>query len=98
MADINLTIQLKDLNAALSTERFLKVHPHPMIPDPKWVDPEDGSEAPQVQKYATNKEWVQAYLANHLYQQVRRGKQMIDREADAIADTDVQEDFVIVKK
>jgi hypothetical protein len=47
------------------------------IDDPDWVDPEDGTEAPQIQKY-TDDEWLDIKTWKILASCSRKGQIMID--------------------
>jgi hypothetical protein len=51
----------------------------PKIPDPEWIDPGDGSEAPLIDKY-TEEEFLKYHLADYLERQTERysKKQNID--------------------
>ena len=81
-ADIVLRVTVKD--SPTQTEDiagFLYVVPNDRtIPDPEWVDPEDGSEAPRIAKY-TNKQWAEAYLAEKLEKLMSRGRTLMARNA-----------------
>jgi hypothetical protein len=62
-------------------EKFLKVYPNNRtIPDPEWVDPEDGSEAPQIPAY-TDAEWIWQHYKEMLVMDYKRGRRMIYQEA-----------------
>lgn len=50
------------------------------IPDPNWVDPGDGSSAPQIAKY-TDSEWLKEVIRRWIAQQVRRGESKIAKDA-----------------
>jgi len=69
MADINLTVKIKDANVAKATERILRMYPN---------DEVDGNGDP---KYATTKLWVEECCKRYLYEQVRLGHNMLQREA-----------------
>lgn len=43
------------------------------IDDPEWVDPEDGSMAPQVPKY-TDRQWVKEHIIRSVRHQIVRGR------------------------
>ena len=51
------------------------------MPDPNWVDPEDGSEAPQILKY-TNQGWTKEHIRRYIGNQIRRGKNAKYRDAN----------------
>jgi len=89
-ADVTLTVTMKDLKVAKSSQYFLKVHPMPKIFDPKCTQEQivEGDCA-LVDEFANTKLWIQAYLKRHLYQQLKRGKNTLNREADVpISDMD----------
>ena len=43
------------------------------IPDPAWVNPEDGSEAPRILKY-TDAQWVREHIMRTIREQIVRGR------------------------
>ena len=51
--------------------------------DPEWVDPEDGSVAPQVPKY-TDAQWVREHIMRQIRFQIVRGKKA--KYASSVAD------------
>ena len=54
--------------------------------DPEWVDPEDGSTAPQVAKYPNDAAWVREHIMRHIRSQILRGKQAQYRDAATASD------------
>ena len=50
------------------------------IDDPEWVDPEDGTIAPQVAKY-TDGAWVKEHILRSIKGQIVRGKNAQVRDA-----------------
>jgi hypothetical protein len=77
MADQIITITIPEEKVAIAVEGFLAIYPNVETKDdPEWVDPEDGSLAPQVAKY-TIKAWVTEKLRRLLVRDVRRGLQII---------------------
>ena len=85
MADIVLEITIPEEKVSKAVEGFLKIYPNnETVPDPTWVDPDDGSEAPQIPKYTT-KEWVEEKLRRLLVRDIRRGLQMISNETAQVA-------------
>lgn len=67
MADIslNLNIVIHNINATVAVDAFLAVQAMPQIPNPNWVDPDDGSgeSAPMVDKFSSTKEYVEDWLS-----------------------------------
>ena len=53
------------------------------IADPEWVDPEDGSEVPQIPKY-TDSQWIKEHIRRWIVQQIKRSRQKQAR--DLVAD------------
>lgn len=51
---------------------FLKSNPIPMIPDPDWVDPQDGSVAPMINKFGPMK-WFIMQMQGWFLTQISRG-------------------------
>lgn len=90
MADVLLNIKILDAKVAKAVEGFLKIHPNiETIADPNWVDPEDGSVAPQIAKYPTTKAWAEEWLSRMLTRDAKRGLQMLRNESvAAIEDID----------
>lgn len=75
-ADQVITIRIPSGKVEKALEGFLTIYPNrETIPDPEWVDPEDGSEAPQIPKYS-NKSWVVEKVRRLIVRDVRRGLQM----------------------
>lgn len=58
------------------------------IPDPEWVDPEDGSMAPQIPEF-TAEEWGDEIIWAYLWKLYRKGKNII-RDRDAVDLTDIR--------
>lgn len=56
------------------------------IPDPEWVDPEDGSTAPKVLEF-TDAEWADEIVWAYLKKLYKKGRDRIrDREATDLTD------------
>ena len=80
-ADVNLNIKIVSEKVTPAVAGFLKIHPNvETIPDPTWVDPEDGTVAPQIAKYATTKAWAEEWLSRALIRDCKRGLQMLRNE------------------
>ncbi|MHA1989066.1 MAG: hypothetical protein ACW98D_20790 [Promethearchaeota archaeon] len=74
MPDIIFTINISSDRAAEYLNYYLYKYPNnEMIPDPNWVDPEDGSKAPLVKKY-TNKEKINQDVIEFLKNRIKKGK------------------------
>jgi len=81
MPDIKLTYTIPSAKAAEYIADYVRVHRNvETIPDPKWVDPGDLSEAPQVPVY-TDGQWVKEHIKRLIRQQIIRGKRM-ERQAN----------------
>ena len=77
MADQVISLTIPDAKVQIALQGFLKIYPNDeTIADPDWVDPEDGSVAPQIAKY-TNVQWVKEQVRRLIVRDVRRGLQMI---------------------
>ena len=84
MAELTYTIPAGKLAEYVGD--YIYVHKNTeTIPDPAWVDPEDGSQAPQVAKYATDAAWVREHILRYIRSQIIRGKN--SKARDALADT-----------
>jgi|WetSurSiteA1Bulk_404760.scaffolds.fasta_scaffold285884_2 hypothetical protein len=69
MAIISFTIDNAKLPLLIDTMKWL--FPIPLIPDPAWVDPHDGSTAPLIPKY-TDSQWTKEAVRRWLVAQVKR--------------------------
>ena len=89
--EINIRIKDADINTLQS---FLKLYPNnETIPDPEWVDPEDGSLQPQIPLY-TNLQWVDEKMRRILIRDIQRGAQMLANEVSLVQiDDDAVETF-----
>ena len=91
MADQIITITIPDAKVAVALQGFLKIYPNRETKDdPEWVDPEDGSRAPQVPKYSTS-QWVREQIRRIVVRDIRRGLQM-----QAVQDAQIPLDDEIV--
>ena len=80
MTDQIITLTIPEAKIAIALQGFLKIYPNKeTIPDPNWIDPEDGSEAPQIAKY-TDKQWVREQLRRICVRDIRKGLQMAANE------------------
>ena len=83
-SDVTISIRIPEEKVATALEGFLKLYPNnETIADPEWVDPEDGSEAPQVAKYTT-KGWVTEKVRRIIIRDVRRGLQSIQNQQNQV--------------
>ena len=90
MADVTISVVIPEAKVAQALAGFLKIYPNTETkPDPDWVDPQDGSEAPQIAKYS-NSAWVREQVRRLIVRDVRRGLQMAaNEEAQVAADDDL---------
>ncbi len=89
MATITLTIPDEKLQRV--KDGLLEVFPNNETKaDPNWVDPEDGSSPPQVNKYTDN-QWLKEVVRRFVRDTVVRGETAIAKRAVAIpsADADI---------
>ena len=84
MADQIITITIPSEKVAIALQGFLKIYPNT---ETIWVDPEDGSVAPQVAKYTTS-QWVKEMVRRILVRDVYRGLAMLKAETDVIIKDD----------
>ena len=85
MPDKIINLRIPDAKVATALQGFLAIYPNnETTPDPEWVDPEDGSEAPQIAKY-TNSEWVTEKVRQIVVRDIRRGLQMVANQDTQIA-------------
>lgn len=87
MANKTITLTIPSEKVAKALQGFLAIYPNEeTIPDPEWIDPEDGTEAPQIAKY-TNANWVNEQIRRIIVRDIRRGLQMIANK-EVIIETD----------
>ena len=86
-ADVQLNFLIPEAKVATAVEGFLAIYPNTeTIPDPEWVDPEDGSEAPQIARWST-KQWVEEKIRRIIVRDIHRGLQKTANE-EARLETD----------
>jgi hypothetical protein len=87
-ADIQICITIPDAKVQRVKDGFFKIRPIPQIPDPGWVDPEDGTEAPLIDEY-TEKQWLRLQLRDFINGTVREGESRLRHiEADSNTNND----------
>lgn len=89
-ADVTITLTIPSEKVETALEGWLSIYPNSeTIPDPEWVDPEDGSEALQIARW-TNKQWVREKIRRILVRDVRRGLTMkAQQEIQITEDNDI---------
>ena len=89
MADVTLSYKIPEASVETAMEGFLKIYPNTeTTADPEWVDPEDGSQAPQIAKY-TDPQWIKEQIRRIIVRDIKRGLHMIRNEEVAqVGDTD----------
>ena len=88
MADKIITLRIPDAKVTTALQGFLAIYPNnDTIPDPEWVDPDDGSVAPEVEKY-TNNQWVNEKIRSIVVRDIRRGLQKLANQAAQVANDD----------
>jgi hypothetical protein len=70
MAILSFTIKNADTVNRIQ-DAFKKLYPIPQIPDPRWIDPKDGSQAPLINMY-TDAQWVRSKIIKYVMDNVRR--------------------------
>lgn len=80
MANLTLSITIKDLNLNVATPAFLRLNPMPQIPDPNWVDPGDETPQPLVDKYPNNKARVEEWLKEALLKEINKGIVLLSQD------------------
>ena len=78
MATITYTIDNAKLPDVIAAMKYF--YPIPMIPDPDWVDPQDGSQVPIIPQFTDN-QWAKEVPRRWIVSQVRRHKQVLANEA-----------------
>ena len=87
MATLSYTIPQE--KAVEYIDDYIYIHKNiETIPDPEWVDPEDGTSAPQIAKY-TDAQWIRDHILRYIKGQIQRGKNAKLR--DAIVEADVSD-------
>ena len=85
----DVTLSMTAPQAARASAAINGLWPIPQIDDPDWVDPEDGSGAPQVDEF-TSMEWAKNRLRNWLAKTTRRWENKIAKDAaDVPLDPDI---------
>jgi hypothetical protein len=88
MADLQVTLTFPDVNKVADMESYLRIHPNiRTIDDPAWVDPEDGTEAPQIPEY-TDGQWVKQHIVEFVRTQIIRGRVLQHKDAENIGNAD----------
>ena len=85
MAKITFTISDAKLPRIISAMKGL--YPIPMIEDPEWVDPGDGSTAPMIPEFTDN-EWAKEAVRRWIRNQVARWEQKVAKDAIIYAPED----------
>ena len=78
MANINFTVPADKLPRIVAA--MVGLYPVPQIPDPEWVDPGDGSEAPLVNEF-TDGQWAKEALRRKVIRDVRRWEHKVATDA-----------------
>jgi hypothetical protein len=90
-ADVNIVITIPSAQV-VRVQKILQIYPIPQIPDPTWIDPDDGSEAPLIDEF-TQKQWFKILITRYLkslVQQVERNEaEQLAR--DAVSEEEVAE-------
>ena len=83
-ADVEISFTIPSDKVDYAAEGYLAKYPNTeTIPDPEWVDPEDGTECPQVPKYTTI-QWVRYNEIQKFKADVYRGHEILNvKEARA---------------
>ena len=63
------------------------LYPVPQIPDPEWVDPGDGSEAPMVNEF-TDGQWAKEAVRRLVIRNVRRWEHKVATVAAKVGVTE----------
>ena len=78
MASINFNVPADKLPRIVAA--MVGLYPVPQIPDPNWVDPGDGSQAPMVNEF-TNNQWAKEALRRKVIRDVRRWEHKVATDA-----------------
>ena len=73
MANLALTVGIKDINVSTAATAFLRKCPMPQIPDPDFVPTNPEDEVPMIDVYPNTKKRVEAWLAQELLRAVNAG-------------------------
>jgi len=88
MADQTIALKIPSEKAPIALEGYLTIYPNMETKDdPDWVDPEDGSTAPQITKYS-GKQWIIEKVRRLLIRDIRRGLQMKANIAARVVEDD----------
>ncbi len=76
-----IVLRIPESKRLTAFEGFLAIYPNSeTIPNPDWVDPEDGTEAPEIVKF-TDSQWVSEQIRRLIVRDIYRGNQMLALEA-----------------
>lgn len=78
MAQINFNVPADKLPRIIAA--MVGLYPVPTIPDPDWIDPGDGSEAPMVPEF-TDGQWAKEAVRRKVIRDVRRWEHKVATDA-----------------
>ena len=84
MADLELTVTIKDINVSKVAAAFLRKCPMPQIPDP-----EESAPIPMIDKYPNTKTWAQVWLRRNLLRAVNHGIKELATDASTALTDDI---------
>ena len=88
MADITLSYTIPDGKKADYIADYIYIHKNDETKDdPEWVDPEDGSVAPQVPAFSDGA-WVREHILRGIRKQIIRGKNAQYKDAALASNVD----------
>jgi len=80
MANLDLTVTIKDISVSEAATAFLRKCPMPQIPDPDFVQTDPPTEVPMVDVYPNTKKRVEAWLAKELLRAVNSGVMLLAKD------------------
>ncbi len=90
---VDVTLSIPDGNVAEVIETIVWLQAIPQIPDPNWVNPEDGTSAPLVDKY-TGAQWAREFIRRWLIENIKNKRQSLAMQAAREAVEEIGNDFI----
>lgn len=89
MADLTIgTLTIKSDSVDYLKSNFLADKPNYMlIPDPEWIDPEDGTQVPMIKRFS-DKQWFFHCIKEYVMAVCKKGKHIRDKKA-ALIENDI---------
>ena len=88
----HLILKIKISDVELSIEQveaaLLRLHKMPKVFDPSWVDPDDGSKAPLIDKFLSVEALIENFLGTELVKVINNGFAALERDGSQVLTKD----------